>query len=158
MGAERKHGFLKNLIYSETKETINDLKNCFEKDRESGVTSSDNIAKLIDQYLESVEESETESQTTPKLKNCLNEKEILNLIQILLESKLDFSHRLDGSRSVLGQWQKSRAFKNEEFSVQFRERGNNNLKNGQWNQALHFYNEAVLFGRCYLTLLYSVKD
>ena len=146
MGAERKHGFLKNLIYSEAKEAINELKNCFEHERKSDVTSSDNISKFIDQYLKSIEESDTESRTSTIHKNCLNEKGILNLIDILLERKLDFTHRLDGSRSVLDQWQKSRAFKNEEFSVQFRERGNNNLKNGQWNQALHFYNEAVLFG------------
>ena len=156
MGAERKHGFLKTLIYSETKEAINELKNCFEHERESDVTSSDKISKFIDQYLESIEESDTESRTSTIHKNCLNEKGILNLIDILLERKLDFTHRLDGNRSVLDQWQKSRAFKNEEFSVQFRERGNNNLKNGQWNQALHFYNEAVLFGWFYLSFVYSV--
>ena len=47
----------------------------------------------------------------------------------------------------LEQWQKSRASKNEEFSVHFRETGNENLRNGQWNNALHFYSEAVLFGK-----------
>ena len=146
MGAERRNGFLKNLIYCETKETINELKTCFELDQNLNVPQNENICKFINQYLETVDKSDTGGEKDDIQRNTLNEREILNLIGIILDKKLDFSHRLDGSRKVLDQWQKSRAFKNEEFCVQFRETGNESLRNGQLNEALHFYNEAVLFG------------
>ena len=147
MDAERKDGFLKNLIKSETKETIKELKSCLEKDGNTNDLSNTKLYQFINLYLESVGESETEA-TNNKSSSCsLNDKEILNLIEILLERNLDFKHRTDESRSVLEQWQKSRASKNEEFSLQFRETGNENLRNGQWNNALHFYSEAVLFGK-----------
>ena len=147
MDAERKDGFLKNLIKSETKETIKELKSCLEKDGNTNDLSNTKLYQFINLYLESVGESETEA-TNNKSSSCsLNDKEILNLIEILLERNLDFKHSADESRSVLEQWQKSRASKNEEFSLQFRETGNENLRNGQWNNALHFYSEAVLFGK-----------
>ena len=147
MDAERKDGFLKNLIQNETKETINQLKSCLEKDDNTNDLSNSKIYQFINLYLESVGESETEATNNVAGECSLNDEEILNLIEILLERNLDFNHRTGGSRSVLEQWQKSRAFKNEEFSVQFRETGNENLRNGQWNNALHFYSEAVLFGK-----------
>ena len=152
MGAERNDGFLKNLIKSETKETIYKLKASLEQDENSNDFSNSKIFKFIIQYLESVDKLDTEA-TDKDVGNCsLNDKEILNLIEALLKRNLDFNHRTDGNRSVLDQWQKSRAFKNEEFSVQFRETGNENLRNGQWNNALHFYTEAVLFGKFYLKI------
>ena len=79
----------------------------------------------------------------------MNGKEILRLIEIILERKLDFNNRSNGSRNVLNQWKKARAIKNDQLSVQFRETGNEHFRNGQLNDALHFYNEAVLFGRFY---------
>ena len=149
MDAERKDGFLKNLIKSETKETINQLKSFLEQDDNTNDLSKSKIYQFINLYLESVGELETEATNNVAGECSLNDEEILNLIEILLERNLDFNHRTGGSRSVLEQWQKSRAFKNEEFSVQFRETGNENLRNGQWNNALHFYSEAVLFGKFY---------
>ena len=147
MDAERKDGFLKNLIKSETKEIIKELKSCLEKDGNTNDLSNTKLYQFINLYLESVGESETEATNNNASSCSLNDKEILNLIEILLERNLDFKHSTDESRSVLEQWQKSRASKNEEFSVQFRETGNENLRNGQWNNALHFYSEAVLFGK-----------
>ena len=146
MGAEREYGFLKNLIYCETKETLNELKRSFEEDTNLNIPQNSSISKFINQYLETVDKIDTERGKDDIHRNILNEKEILNLIGIILERKLDFNHRLDGSRNVLEQWQTCRAFKNEELSVQLRETGNENLRNGQLNNALHSYNEAVLFG------------
>ena len=76
----------------------------------------------------------------------LRGRDIFRIIQLILENQLDFNNRLNGSRSVLEQWQKTRANKNEEFSIKFRESGNECLKEGQLNEALHFYNEALLLG------------
>ena len=149
MGAERKDGFLKNLIKSETKKTINELKASLEQDENSNDLSNSKIFKFIIQYLESADKLDSEGNDKVVEDCSLNDKEILNLIETLLKRNIDFNRRTNGNRSVLDQWQKSRAFKNEEFSVQFRETGNQNLRNGQWNNALHFYNEAVLFGKYY---------
>ena len=149
MGAERKDGFLKNLIKSETKKTINELKASLEQDENSNDLSNSKIFKFIIQYLESADKLDSEGNDKVVEDCSLNDKEILNLIETLLKRNIDFNRRTNGNRSVLDQWQKSRAFKNEEFSVQFRETGNENLRNGQWNNALHFYTEAVLFGKFY---------
>ena len=72
--------------------------------------------------------------------------DIFSILRHILKHKLDFSSRLDGKRNTLEQWQKTRAYKNEEFSAKFRETGNDYLRIGQFNQALHFYNEALLYG------------
>ena len=146
MGAEGKDGFLKNLIFCETKDTINELKKCLERDQNLNDPQNSKFYKFINQYSETVEKSDIEPGKDDIHQNFLNENEILNFIEIILDQKLDFNNRLDGSRNVLEQWQKTRAFKNEGFSVQFRETGNEQLRNGQLNNALHFYNEAVLFG------------
>ena len=146
MGEERKDGFLQNLIFCETKETINELKKCLERDQNLNVSQNSKICKFINQYLETIENSDTEPGKEDIDQNYLNENEILRFIEIILDQKLDFNNRLDGSRNVLDQWQKTRAFKNEAFSVQSRETGNENLRNGQLSNALRFYNEAVLFG------------
>ena len=72
--------------------------------------------------------------------------DIINIIRHILKHKLDFSNRLDGKRNILEQWQKTRAYKNEEFSIKFRESGNDYLRIGQVNKALSLYNEALLNG------------
>ena len=85
---------------------------------------------------------------TPKLSNKLlpgiTRKFLTDLI---IENKLDFVHRLNRKRDIYGLWQKTRACKNEEFSIKFRENGNDYLRKGELNKALCLYNEALLFGK-----------
>ena len=82
MGAERKDGFLKYLIFKETKEIISNLKTCFDKDDELRIDENTNIIKCINQYLETVQQFRTSK--TISHPNCMNGKEILRLIEIIL--------------------------------------------------------------------------
>ena len=74
MAAERKAGFLKQFIFRETKETIKDLKTCFDKDDELRTDKNTNIIKCINQYLQTVQQSGTAK--TISHPNCMNGDEI----------------------------------------------------------------------------------
>ena len=76
----------------------------------------------------------------------MNRKQIFELIEIILDKKLDFRNRFSKQKSILDVWQKSRASKNEEVSRKCRETGNELLRNNQLDDALKYYNEALLFG------------
>jgi len=146
MDAAREDGFIKNLICSETKETLNELKKLIEdKSHRQTPYYGDKIIPFITEYLSSTENIETNSNKNSE-NNQMNGNVIFNIIRLILENKLDFSNRLGGTRNILEQWQKTRAHKNEEFSIKFRENGNDYLRSGQLNNALHFYNEALQFG------------
>ena len=144
MGNEPKDGFLKQFIVSETKETIIELKKLFNKDDELKNSQNKTILKSINQYLETVQQSTADKNSIRH--NRMNRKQISEFIEIILDKKLDFRNRFDKQRSVFDLWQKSRAFKNEEISRQCRERGNELLRNNQLDDALKYYNEALLFG------------
>ena len=146
MDAEQQHGFIKNLISSETKDTIFELKSVIEKQRNLNDLSNEYLLNYITKYQEEIENVETISTNNDK-KDCMRGQDILIFIKLILENKLDFSNRLEGTRSVLEQWKKTRAYKNDEFSTEFREKGNSFLRTGELNHALHFYNEAILFGK-----------
>ena len=146
MDAARQDGFIKNLMCSETKEAFKELMKVIEDiPHDINRYYGDNIIPLITEYLQSSEITETSLPKNTE-NNKINGNDIFNIIRLILEHKLDFSNRLGGTRNILEQWQKTRAQKNEEFSIKFRESGNDYLRSGQLNNALHFYNEALQFG------------
>lgn len=144
MGAERKNGFLKHLIISETKEAVIELKKCFDQNDKLRVQNK-KIYRNINQYLETSPQSTAGVNAIQQ--HRLKWKHIVKLIEIILDNKLDFENRLNRNRNILDQWQKSRASKDDESSNNFREQGNGYLRNGQLQDALKLYNEALLFGR-----------
>ena len=145
MEAERQDGFMKKLIFRETKETMTELNDIIINKNDISENERENIKRLIALYQQTLEPIDDSSNHEPN-NNFLSTLDILNIITHILKHKLDFSNRLNRARNILEQWQKTRAYKNEEFSIKFRENGNNYLRLGQLNTALHFYNEALLFG------------
>ena len=143
MDAERQDGFIKELISTETNEVVKELGLILENKKDFIDPNNDRLQQLIDQYLQ---EKENIKDSCNNNNDLLQEEDIFILIRLILKHKLDFSHRLDGNRNILEQWQKTRAFKNEELSIKFRENGNDYLRKGELKEALHFYNEALLFG------------
>ena len=148
MEAKREDGFMKNLISSETKDVLIELKNVIENKIDLEECNYKAILSSITQYLQFNESEEANTESNLK-DNVLQGHHIFGIIKLILEHKLDFNSRLNGSRNVLKQWKKTRAYKNEEFSIKFRENGNDCLRKGELNNALFFYNEALLFGRYY---------
>ena len=147
MEAERQDGFIKELISTETNEVVKELGLILENKKVFVDLNNDRLQQLIDQYLQEKENIKDSCPTKDNNNNdLLQEEDIFTLIRLILKHKLDFSHRLDGNRNILEQWQKTRAFKNEELSIKFRENGNDYLRKGELKEALHFYNEALLFG------------
>ena len=146
MDAARQDGFIKNLICSETKEAFKELNRVIEDQTHHQTPYyGDKIIPCITEYLQSTENTET-SSTMNTTNKKMTGNDIINIIRLILENKLDFSNRLGGTRNILEQWQKTRVHKNEEFSIKFRENGNDYLRSGELNNALHCYNEALQFG------------
>jgi len=143
MGTEPKDGFLKQFIVGETKETIIELKKLFHQGDGLKTIQNKTILKSINQYLETIQQSTARSNSIHQ--NRMNKKQIFELIEIILDKKLDFRNRFNKQKSVLDVWQKSRASKNEEVSRKCRETGNELLRNNQLDDALKYYNEALLF-------------
>ena len=148
MEAKRENGFIRNLISSETKDVLIELKNVIENKIDLEECNYKSILSSITRCLQFNESEEANTESNVK-DNVLRGQHIFGIIKLILEHKLDFNSRLDGSRNVLKQWKKTRAYKNEEFSVKFRENGNDCLRKGELNNALLFYNEALLFGWYY---------
>ena len=148
MEAQRQNGFMKNLISSETKDVLIELKHVMENKIDLEECNYKSILSSITQCLQFNESENANTESNVK-DNVLRGHHIFGIIKLILEHKLDFNRRLDGSRDVLKQWKKTRAYKNEEFSSKFRENGNDCLRKGQLNNALLFYNEALLFGWSY---------
>ena len=146
MDAERQDGFIKELISTETNEVVKELGLILENKKVFVDLNNDRLQQLIYQYLQEKENIKDSCSTNNNNNDLLQEEDIFTLIRLILKHKLDFSHRLDGNRNILEQWQKTRAFKNEELSIKFRENGNDYLRKGELKEALHFYNEALLFG------------
>ena len=146
MDAERQDGFIKELISTETNEVVKELGLILENEKDFVDLNNDRLQQLIYQYLQEKENIKDSCSTNNNNNDLLQEEDIFTLIRLILKHKLDFSHRLDGNRNILEQWQKTRAFKNEELSIKFRENGNDYLRKGELKEALHFYNEALLFG------------
>ena len=146
MEAERQDGFIKELISTETNEVVKELGLILENEKDFVDLNNDRLQQLIYQYLQEKENIKDSCSTNNNNNDLLQEEDIFTLIRLILKHKLDFSHRLDGNRNILEQWQKTRAFKNEELSIKFRENGNDYLRKGELKEALHFYNEALLFG------------
>ena len=145
MGADRKNGFLKHLIINETKETVIELKKCFDRNDKLRVDQNKKIYKSINQYLETSQQATAGVDAIQQ--HRMKWKHIVKLIEIILVNKSDFKNRLNKNRNILDLWQKSRAFKDDESSNKFREKGNEYLREGQLYDALKLYNEALLFGR-----------
>ena len=144
MGTEPKDGFLKQFIVGETKETIIELKKLFHQGDVLKTIQNKTILKSINHYLETIQQSTAGANSIHQ--NRMNKKQIFELIEIILDKKLDFRNRFNKQKSVLDVWQKSRASKNEEVSRKCRETGNELLRNNQLDDALKYYNEALLFG------------
>ena len=139
MDAKRQNGFIKNLIETETIDVANELKTIIE-DRKKD--NDDNIKT----FLQEIKTGES-AQTKPGYDNLIRGHDVFTILGMIFENKLDFHNRLNGKRNVLEQWQKNRSCKNEELSIKLRENGNDFLRKGELKSALHFYNEAILFGK-----------
>ena len=144
MEAERQDGFMQELISRETKEAITELKDII--DNGNNITDYDrgSIQRLLTLYLQTSANID-EIYINNSNNSFISGHDIFNIIRYILKHKLDFGNRLCGKRNILEQWQKTRASKNEEFSIKFRESGNDCLRTGQLKMALHFYNEALLY-------------
>ena len=137
MDAEKEDKFMKNLISQETKHAITALKNIIEDKNYIEEEGDENLKCLVTLCLQPPED---------QMRNHVSRQDIISIIKHVLRYKLDFSHRLDGKRDILKQWQKTRASKDEELSVKLREKGNDYLRIGQLQKALCLYNEALLYG------------
>jgi len=137
MDAEKEDKFMKNLISQETKHAITALKNIIEDKNYIEEEGDENLKCLVTLCLQPPKD---------QMRNYVSRQDIISIIKHVLRYKLDFSHRLDGKRDILKQWQKTRASKDEELSVKLREKGNDYLRIGQLQKALCLYNEALLYG------------
>ena len=145
MDAKRQNGFIKNLIETETIDVANELKTIIENRKKD---NNDNIKK----FLREIKTGEG-VQTQPGYDNLIRGHDVFTILGMIFENKLDFHNRLNGKRNVLELWQKTRSCKNEELSIKLRETGNDFLRKGDLKNALHFYNEAILFGNLALSIL-----
>ena len=148
MNVKRHNGYIKSLLTTEMVEVVtelNDLIDCKNKDV-SFEEVDDASQKLIKKCIEEIQ-SEEKAQTNYEYDNSIQDQDIIKLLRLILENKLDFVNRLNGKRDIFGLWEKTRACKNEEFSIKFRENGNDYLRKGELNKALCLYNEALLFGK-----------
>ena len=145
MDAKKQDRFMKDLILRESKEAITELRDIINDKNYKSDHESENIRPLITLCIQESENVEDSCKNTLN-NNFMNGYDIINIITHILKHRLDFSNRLDGTRNIVEQWQKTRAFKNEEFSIKIRESGNDYLRIGQINKALFLYNEALLYG------------
>ena len=145
MDAKQQDSFMKELISQETKEAITELRDVINDTNYISVHGSENIRPLTALYLQEWENVD-DICINKSNNNFMSGHDVVNIIRHILKHKLDFSNRLDGKRNILEQWQKNRAYKNEEFSIKFRESGNDYLRIGQLKKALALYNEAILNG------------
>ena len=148
MNVKKPDGYIKSLLATEMLEVVtelNDIIDCKYKDNNYGEID-DTLHNFIKKCLEEIQ-SEVKFQTNFEYDNSIRDQDIIKLLRIILENQLDFVNRLNGKRDIFGLWQKTRACKNEEFSIKFRENGNDYLRKGELNKALCLYNEALLFGK-----------
>ena len=147
MDAKRQNGFIKNLIETETIDVANELKTIIENRKKDNDDNRNKAPeKLIKKFLQEIKTEES-AQTKPGYDNLIRGHDVFTILGMIFENKLDFHNRLNGKRNVLDQWQKTRSCKNEELSIRLRENGNDFLRKGELKNALHFYNEAILFGK-----------
>ena len=146
MDAERHPGFIKDLMKIETTEVVNELNNIINnKNKDDFDKENSTLRSFLTNCSEEIK-SGAKINAKPEYDNLIRGRDISDILALILDNKLDFKNRLGIKRDVLEQWQKTRAYKNEEFSIKFRENGNDYLRKGDLNHALHFYNEALLFG------------
>ena len=148
MNVKRHNGYIKSLLTTEMVEVVtelNDIIDCKNKDGKFEEVD-DASQKFIKRCIEEIQ-SEEKAQTNYEYDNSIQDQDIIKLLRLILENKLDFVNRLNGKRDIFGLWEKTRACKNEEFSIKFRENGNDYLRKGELNKALCLYNEALLFGK-----------
>ena len=148
MNVKRHDGYIKSLLTTEMVQVVlelNDIIDC--KNKEGNFEEVDDTSqKFIKKCIEEMQ-SEEKVQTSYEYDNSIRDQDIIKLLRLILENKLDFVNRLNGKRDIFSLWQKTRACKNEEFSIKFRENGNDYLRKGELNKALCLYNEALLFGK-----------
>ena len=148
MNVKRQSGYIKSLLTTEMVEVVTELNNIIDgKNKDCNFGEIDDVSqKFIQRGIEEIQ-SEEKVQTSYEYDNSIRDQDIIKLLRLILENKLDFVNRLNGNRDIFGLWQKTRACKNEEFSIKFRENGNDYLRKGEFNKALCLYNEALLFGK-----------
>ena len=148
MEASKQDKFMKELISRETIEAVTELKKIIKEKGSDLAENKDykNVKNLINVCLQQSKDAKNGSLKVEN-NNHLTKDDIINIIKCFLKNNLDFNNRLKGSRSVLEQWQKTRASKNEETSIKLREKGNDYLRIGQLNESLALYNEALLQGK-----------
>ena len=146
MDAERHVGFIKDLMKIETTEVVGELNNIIDNTNKADVDKANSKLRYFLTNCNEEIKNGVKINTKPDYDNLIRGGDISEILALILDNKLDFENRLGMKRDVLEQWQKTRAYKNEEFSIKFRENGNDYLRKGELNHALHFYNEALLFG------------
>ena len=148
MNVKRQSGYIKSLLTTEMVEVVTELNNIIDgKNKDGNFGEIDDVSqKFIKRCIEEIQ-SEEKVQNNSEHDNSIRDQDIIKLLRLILENKLDFVNRLNGNRDIFGLWQKTRACKNEEFSIKFRENGNDYLRKGELNKALCLYNEALLFGK-----------
>ena len=147
MDAERHVGFIKDLMKIETTEVLSELNNIIDKTNNSDIDKESSRLRCFLTNCSEEIKSSVKINAKPEYDNLIQGRDISDILALILDNKLDFENRLGMKRDVLKQWQKTRAYKNEEFSIKFKENGNDYLRKGDLNHALHFYNEALLFGK-----------
>ena len=151
MNLKRHDGYIKSLLRTEMVEVVtelNDIIGCKNKDGslEEVNDASQNFIKKCIEEMQSEEKVKTNLYSY-EYDNSMQDQDIIKLLRLILENKLDFVNGFNGKRDIFGLWQKTRACKNEEHSIKFRENGNDYLRRGEFNKALCLYNEALLFGK-----------
>ena len=146
MDAERHVGFIKDLMKIETTEVVSELNNIIVNTNKADVDKENSTLRCFLTNCSEEIKSDVKVNAKPEYDNLIRGRDISNILTLIFDYKLDFENRLGVKRDVLEQWQKTRAYKNEEFSIKFRENGNDYLRKGELNHALHFYNEALMFG------------
>ena len=147
MDAAKQDKFMKELISRETVEAVTELKKIIKGKSNNPAEKEEykDVKNLINLSLQQSKDAKNGISKEDK-NNFLTRNDIISIIKCVLKNNLDFNHRLEGTRNVLEQWQKTRALKNEETSIKLREKGNDYLRIGQLNETLALYNEALLHG------------
>ena len=146
MDAERHVGFIKDLMKIETIEVVTELNNIIDKTNKADIDKENSTLRRFLANCSEEIKGGVKIDSKPEYDNLIRGSDISDIFELIFDNQLDFENRLGTKRNVLEQWQKTRAYKNEEFSIKFRENGNDYLRKGDLNHALHFYNEALLFG------------
>ena len=146
MDAERHVGFIKDLMKIETIEVVTELNNIIDKTNKADIDKENSTLRRFLANCSEEIKGGVKIDSKPECDSLIRGSDISDIFELIFDNQLDFENRLGTKRNVLEQWQKTRAYKNEEFSIKFRENGNDYLRKGDLNHALHFYNEALLFG------------